>query len=469
MTGSSALEILVDTDVRVGARDTPKKVVDAIRRQLRDHDQPRLLAHDGSQRELFELLQSDNDQHRMPQGLLARVTETCLRHGVAFSVVDKRSMVSCPALRRRVALSENQSTAVQRLLLRDGGVIVAAHEADRHAVAAEMIARRQQRALVLTAGTPRGDAVEVWRGALAEAFAASAPAVTTLAHASGETRVTVASYAEALAEPKSLSRRGLVIFDDIERVDPIALMRAVRATDARYMLGLARNAVRGDGLSQPLYLALGGIVHEMPAPSGRAAIQLACRPQATRFEFDYSGRADYQAMLAALAADEPRNAMIATDVAREARPGNVCLVLSERRDHLAALGEAVAAAAPELRLAELSSDLKPRERNEVAARVGRGEIDVVFATGQLALDRLKTARISRLFVAFPFSHARRLERLVDLLLTPAPEKSSAVVYDYDDASIAPLARTFSARARILDRLRREAEKRYLEWAQLSLI
>ena len=34
-------------------------------------------------------------------------------------------------------------------------------------------------------------------------------------------------------------------------------MRAVRATAARYMLALAAASVRADGLSQPLYLALG--------------------------------------------------------------------------------------------------------------------------------------------------------------------------------------------------------------------
>ncbi len=473
-TVAEALEILVDTEVQVPAADAPKKVVDALRRQLRQHDLPRLLRHDGSQRALLNLLQTHQGHHRLPQGLLNRVTQTLSRHGVPFAVVDRRAMVSCPAIRSRLTLGDEQQEALRRLLAGDSGVLVAGELDDRQAVAVELIARRQQRTLILVAPRREADARQLaggWIEAIDRGLSLGRSQLGVvdnpelLGDQNEDLRVVVASCATA-ARAGSLGRAfGMVIFDGLHAVDPVTLMRAVRATDARYVLGLSAEARRSDSLGEPLFLALGGVVHQLRAHVPRSP-RLSYRPERTSFSYPYEGRSQYQALIATLAADRARNGQIAADVAREARAGQACLVLSERRDQLEALAELLPA---ELAVDRVSSAVGPSERKQVVDRFERGELSVLLATSQIALDLVRAPRVSRVFLAFPFSYARRLERLVALLRLPSADKALVALYDYDDLDVTPLHRAFEKRAKLLERLRRDAERDYLRWAQLDLL
>lgn len=461
---ASPLELVVDSEVHLPAT-APRRLLLALRRQLRRHDFGRLLEHDQGQRALLGLLKAHGDHHSLPQALLSQLASTCQRHGIAYAVTDRRSMVACAPLRHRVTLSEAQESALRRLLLRDNGVLVAPEEGDRWALSAELITRRQQRTLLLTVD---GQRQRRWRSALQEALDLPGEReVTGLSDALPASRVVVASY-EALT-PGTLEKLrrafGLVVFDAVDEVDAISLIRVVRTLESRYLLGLAADATRVDGLHGPLQLVLGGIAHELAAPAAPRALRLSQRSPATAYRFDYAGRQHYQALLAALAADGERTAQIAQDIAQEAAQGSACLVLSERRDHLTNLREAL----PDGISAEIvSSDVRPGERAELVARFARGELTVLLATGQIALESIKAPCLSRLFVTFPFSHGQKLERISELLLTAAPGKRDAIVFDYDDVHVAPLHRAHQKRAKVIERLQKQSEQAYQKWAQLSL-
>jgi hypothetical protein len=122
------LQILVDTDVRVASDGTPRRIVDALRRHLRQHDMGTSAVESPA---VLNLLQTREGQHLMPQGLLPKVTETCRRHGVPYAVVDRRAMVACPPFRSRLALNDTEQEALRRLLLRDSGVVVTAERRSR--------------------------------------------------------------------------------------------------------------------------------------------------------------------------------------------------------------------------------------------------------------------------------------------------------------------------------------------------
>jgi len=459
-----SLEILVDTDVQVSADTAPKRVVDALRRHLRPHNLARTVQHrDHDQRALLTLLQAHSGHYRLPQGLLRRVTETCQRHGIPYSVVDRRAMVSCPPLRTTAQLTSSQQKALRRLLLHDGGVIVAPSFADRAAVAAETIARRRQRCLVLCDPSTAGD----WAAQLADLLHPGRPFVQRLRAASNETRVVVASYEEAGQLPPGALRQayGLVVFDGVEAVDPLVMMKRVRAVGARYLLGFAERATRGDGLHGTLFLVLGGLVHRMPAASVNRPPQLSLHFVPTAFHFPYEGRSQYQAMVAALALDEERNRQLVRDIAREAHAENPCVVLSERRDHLETLAKLLPR---EISAGQVTSAVRPAQRSELLARFSRGDLRVILCTSQIAAEALQTATARALFISFPFSYARKLQALVQQLLRPASDKTTVQVYDYDDQQISPLHRAFDKRAKLLERLRRDADRAHRSWAQLTL-
>ncbi|PIE65976.1 MAG: hypothetical protein CSA24_01310 [Deltaproteobacteria bacterium] len=463
--GDEPLAVVVDSELRLPA-ETPRKLVLALRRQLRRHDLAKLLDHDEHHKGLFTLLSTQGDAHVMPQTLLPQLTETCRRQGIPFSVDDRRSSVSSPPLHHRRRLAGPQQQALHRLLLRDSGVLVAPAQDDRLALAAELVARRQQRTLVVAADSAQ---VRLWLATLGEVLALSTARgeLARLGDASAAARVVVTSY-EALT-PGALAQHreafGQLVLDAVHAVDPIRLLTALRGLAPRHLLGLAAESSRQDQLHGPLYLVLGGVAYELAAPVNHQALKLALRHRQTTFAFDYGGRSQYQALLAALASDQQRAAQIAEDVVNEVRAGQACLVLSERRDHLALLAEELPG---EISAELVTSDIRPGDRTARVARFTRGEISVLFATGQIALEAVKTPRASRLFITFPFSHAQKLEKISAPLLAPAPGKQDAAIYDYDDVAVAPLTRGHAKRAKVLARLQRKADDTHWRWAQLSL-
>jgi hypothetical protein len=463
MPDAEPLKILVDTDVHVASSALPRRVVEALRRQLRQHE-----AAVGAD-DALSLLVTREGTHRMPQALLGRLIEACRKQHVPFAVVDRRAMVACPPLRSRQRLEEPEREAVRRLLLRDSGVAIAS-EASAPRLAAELVARRQQRTLIVV----EAGSSERWLDELGAALGLGAPLCVPLKSATAESRVVVGRYHAVLALASGSDLRagfGLAVFDGVDRVDAVTLMNIVRAVGARYLLGLAAREARDDGLEGPLFLALGGQALRLSptvaaAPAAGDPPRLGCSFRQTRFEFPaYGGRDQYQALVAALAADAERARQIAADVAAAARVGHRCLVLSERRDHL----EALAAALPaELACATLTSAVGPAERARLRARFEAGELAVLLATGQIASEEVPAAVASRLFLTFPFSYARKLEPLVRALAAPRAGKTAALLLDYDDARVSPLHRAFEKRRAFLERLAREASEAAARARQLPL-
>jgi superfamily II DNA or RNA helicase len=400
----------------------------------------------------------------MPQALLLKLTETCRRQGVPFSVVDRRAMVSCPALRSRLSLDGPEREALRKLLFRDSGVVVAPTVEKRLALAVELLARRQQRTLIATEST---ELAEWWVREVRAALGLGAPQVALLRAASPESRVVVGRYGAILVQPPSVLRKdyGMVIFDGVSRVDALTLMKTIRAVGARYLLGMADSPTRSDGLESPLFLALGGVLHQIAESASDPAPRLGCRFDATAFDFPYQGRNQYQALVASLARDEARARLIAAHIEREARMGHPCLVLSERRDHLDHLATLLPA---DVSLETLSSNVRPSDRSRILARFDAGEVSVLFATGQFVTEGISTVRMRRLFLTFPFSYVRKLEPAMESLLHPAPGKTEVLVFDYDDHHVPTLHRAFEKRRAFLERLARRASEEAQRKAQMTL-
>jgi superfamily II DNA or RNA helicase len=459
---AEALEIQVDTEVRVRTAPVPRKVLDALRRQLRQLD---LAPGTGADRRILSLMQTREGRLRMPQALLSRVTETCRRHGVPYSVIDRRAMVACPPMRSRVELDEDEREAIRRLLVRDSGVVVVPDEERQQAIASDFAARRQQRTLVAVESE---EAVERWLEALRGGLDLPSRHVQGPARGSPDAWVVVTTYDE-LAElpPQALQEDyGMVVLAGLTAVDALTVMRTIRAAGARYLLGVASAPLRDDRLHNNLFAALGGIVHQLAPPAEDVpAIRLGCRFQVTAFEFPYEGRRQYQALLAALAADEARCQRIGRDVAAEASAGQPCLVLSERRDHLDRLAAALPAS---LAHETITSAIRPAERERILARFASGAVSVLLATSQIAAEGIASPAIQRVFLTFPFSYTRKLDRIVDALLQPSPDQQDAIVFDYDDAAVAPLHRAFEKRRQFLLQLQREHDRVVQEQRQLEL-
>ena len=454
MAEQAALEIRVGTDVQLDSDSAPVSMLSALRRRLRQSSPGGTLPM---------LLETRDGHYRLPQGLLPWVTEACQRKAIPFEVVDRRSVISCRAIRSRRKLDEVHRKALRQLMVRDSGVVFAPGP-DGVALAVELMAARQQRSLVVT---HTDSDQQRWLEDLRKVLGLDTPYVAPLAEAGPDSRVVVGGYAALGAMPPEVLRHhyGMVVFDSLEEVEPGLLMRSIRNTGARYLLGLARRPPAAGQNYEHVYLTLGGVVCRLEQNPHDAPLLPTYRTRFTEFSRPYEGRQGYQTLLAELAADQPRCQLIADDVVQEAREGHPCLVLSERRTHLERLAELFP---KDLTVETLTSAVGPARRGRMIQRFEAGEVQVLLSTSQIAQDTISTTRISRLFLTFPFTYVRKLEKPLRGLIQPFEGQQDAVLFDYHDAQMEPLVRSHQKRHKLLTRFRREVERTVRSKSQMSL-
>jgi superfamily II DNA or RNA helicase len=200
------------------------------------------------------------------------------------------------------------------------------------------------------------------------------------------------------------------------------------------MLGLSATPWRRDGLSRLIYWHLGDKVHEVDkgalVDAGHVlAADVVWRE--TSFRPTYDPSEEYSKMLSELTQDPDRNALIASDVAREAgNGGGVCLVLSDRKAHCDTLAAHLKDWGVESSV--LTGDLGNGARAAVVEALNGGRVKVLVATGALLGEGFDCAALSTLFLATPIKFNGRLLQYLGRVLRPAPGKDKARVYDYLD-------------------------------------
>jgi superfamily II DNA or RNA helicase len=156
---------------------------------------------------------------------------------------------------------------------------------------------------------------------------------------------------------------------------------------------------------------------------------------------------EYSKMLSELTEDPARNALIASDVAQEARKGGgVGLVLSDRKVHCETLQDALQTHGIKAEL--LSGDLTNGERQRVVESLNNGQVRVLVATGQLIGEGFDCRELTTFFLATPIKFNGRLLQYLGRILRPAPGKGKAVVFDYHDVNVGVLMAAAKARQRV---------------------
>ncbi len=237
-----------------------------------------------------------------------------------------------------------------------------------------------------------------------------------------------------------LSGFGLLILDEAHHVAASTFHAVVDRCPARYRLGLTATPERSDGLTALLDLFLGAplavVSHDQLVEAGVLTIP-EVRAVETEFFYPYVSAEDYMPMLAAVAQDEPRNAMIVDSVVAEAQAGHTCLVLSGRVEHCHTLVAAVREAGVTADV--LTGAVKRERRKELLDDARAGRLSVLVATS-IADEGLDLPRLSRVFLAFPSRAKGRTVQRLGRLMRPHPDKQDAVLFDFVDRKVPILRR-----------------------------
>ena len=393
---------------------------------------------------------------KVPRGCLEPVTALLKAPGTRVELEDERVPGKLLDSSFVGALRPDQHAAAWDLVAHDTGVLHAPPGFGKTVTAAYLIAHRARSTLVIVHTTAL---LAQWRASLAR-FLDKSPRTIGRFGGPGKRRLTgeidVAGV-QALARLDDealdalLGAYGQVIVDECHHAGSASCTRVLGAVRARYVLGLSATPERRDGLEPLVYMLCGPVRHRATVTAD-APMDLAVETLDWNRVPDVADDAPVQTLLSAVAEDTERTALVAAAAAAALAAGRKVLVLTERRDHVDALVEVLAAApggtAPPPIV--LHGQLPGKARREAFAALealGPEEPRCVVATGRLVGEGFDHPAFDTLILAMPFAWRGTLVQYAGRLSRPALGKVDARVVDVRDTGHPILASMARKRAR----------------------
>ena len=388
----------------------------------------------------------------IPRGFIRQLILICKRHGTEYEIIDKRLSIPGVDFTFKGALKPFQEEAVNIMLSKDFGTLSAATGSGKTVMALYLIAKRMQPALIIVHTKELAaqwiERIETFLGIPGREIGIIGSGKKIIGD-----KVTVAlvqSLYKCVDEVSS--KTGHLIVDECHRTPGRTFTEAVTGFKSRYMLGLSATPWRRDNLTKLIFWHIGDVHHEIDKiglieTGDVLPAEIVVRE--TDFDPFFDPVCEYSKMLSELTANDGRNHLIASDIAKEVKNGDgrCCLVLTDRKKHCETI-KALLKYRHKISSDLLTGDVSDSERKIILDRLNCGEIKVLVATGQLIGEGFDCKNLSTLFIVTPIRFSGRVLQYLGRVLRPAPGKNKALVYDYVDVQVDILKAAAASRQKV---------------------
>ena len=442
------IEVALDARVQIPMLDLPPELRDRLvrtaafanpmfyereRARLSTHKTPRVVSC--HEQVVAHLL--------LPRGCVGRAMDELEASGVTVRLKDARSDGEEIRVAFNGVLSDDQHAAVAALAKHDIGVLVAPPGAGKTVVATALIATRARSTLILVHRRPL---LEQWLSRLSEFLGVEPGSLGTRVDRPGTSGIDVLMI-QSLARrgPSDLARYGHVVVDECHHVPAFTAERVLRELPARMVTGLTATPERRDGHHPIVTMQCGPVRHTITATTqvetAVRRVLLAREPPCDMTVLP--PEPGIQEVLTAVASDRDRTERIAADVLAELAEGRYPLVLTERREHLDALTELIAAHTD--RVAVLHGGIGKRARRRVEELLASPEPRAVLATGRYIGEGFDDPRLDTLVLAMPIAWKGTMTQYAGRLHRHHDDKHEVRIIDYVDNAVPVLRRMFAKR------------------------
>lgn len=387
----------------------------------------------------------------VPRGCLMALEALLSLHGIAADIRDERCAGTPQDLHFLGNLTPGQQEVIEQLSRHEDGVVAAPPGFGKTVVAARMIAHRQTSALILV---HRAALLRQWRDQLSRFLDLDKKLIGLIGggknSATGNIDIAMMQSLQRKGEVSdAIAGYGHIVVDECHHLSAFTFERIMKASKAKYVLGLTATPIRKDGHHPIIFMQCGPIRHRVHARQSCALRPFGHRVLARDTAFSIAvEEPSIQQIYAGLVRDSGRNKLILSDILSVVAEGRVPIVLTERVEHVEILQALLCAR--NLRVVTLRGGMGKAKREEAESRLaanGEQFPDVLIATGRYAGEGFDCSRLDTLFLAMPVSWRGTLEQYVGRLHRLHEEKREVRVYDYVDQHVPMLARMYGKRVR----------------------
>ncbi|MCP3430673.1 TOTE conflict system archaeo-eukaryotic primase domain-containing protein [Stutzerimonas stutzeri] len=383
----------------------------------------------------------------LPRGCLDDVRALLHDNGIELVLHDERFAGEPIDVHFAGTLRPDQEAALEGMLAHDTGVLCAPTAFGKTVTAAALIARRGVNTLVLV---HRTELLQQWKERLQAFLGADKTKVGTIG--GGKTKPTGIID---IAVMQSLSRQGevseqvknygLIIVDECHHLSAFSFEALLKATGAKYVVGLTATPIRRDGKQPIIFMQCGPIRHTASRPES-APTDLAVTPQWLSRPIVMPEGAGIQDVFLQVCNDTERTAKVVVEVGEAFDQGRKILVLTERTDHLSAIEEQLVGRVENL--FTLHGRLSKKQRTALIGELEALPPDaprVILATGKLVGEGFDHPALDTLVLAMPVSWKGTLQQYAGRLHREHASKADVRIIDFIDAGHPALLRMWSKR------------------------
>lgn len=388
----------------------------------------------------------------LPRGCLDAARELLRENGIRCELRDERFGGEPLDVSFAGTLRPDQEEAVAAMLRFDTGILCAPTAFGKTVTAAALIAKRGVNTLVLV---HRTELLRQWQERLQASLGIEGVGKGVIGTIGGGKAKPTGSI--DIAVMQSLSRRGetseivenygQVIIDECHHLSAFSFEASLKRARAKYVLGLTATPIRRDGRQPIIFMQCGPTRHTASRPVGSPqTMEVIPRYLSTRITL--AADAGIQDVFRHVAKDPGRTEAVADEIAGAFEQGHKVLVLTERTEHLDAIGSALTG-----RVSTLFTLHGRMSRKQRAALVS--ELDalppdaprVLLSTGKLVGEGFDHPPLDTLVLAMPISWKGTLQQYAGRLHREHVDKNRVRIIDFVDAGHPALLRMWDKRQR----------------------
>ena len=385
----------------------------------------------------------------LPRGCLDVAQELLRENGIRCDVRDERFGGEPLAVSFAGTLRPDQEQAVAAMLMHDTGVLCAPTAFGKTVTAAALIVERGVNTLVLV---HRTELLKQWQERLQAFLTEGAGVIGTIgggkAKPTGRIDVALMQSLSRKGEANELVETyGQVIADECHHLSAASFETILKRAKARYVLGLTATPIRRDGRQPIIFMQCGPTRHTAARPAG-APQTLEVIPRYLAAHFNLVAGAGIQDVFKHVASDASRTLALANEITNAFDLGHKVLVLTERTEHLDAIGAALANRVKTL--FTLHGRMSKKQRAALIIDLDALPPDVprvLLSTGKLVGEGFDHPPLDTLVLAMPISWKGTLQQYAGRLHREDANKTSVRIIDFVDAGHPALLRMWERRQR----------------------